>query len=238
MPADQTASPAEIFARCTAMDVSLPKQLAAFWNATAGRSPAFAAEVERLVARLKEYDVGAGSPRPGDPMPPFALPDTTGSIVDLDSLLAEGPAVVIFHRGHWCPFCRMSSLALGRAQGRIEELGGRMVAILPDQQPYAGALRDFSGCRFPFLSDPENGYALTLNLVFWVGEAMSRLIAGIGNDVPRYQGNDSWLLPIPATFVVGRDGLVVARFLDPDYRTRFTIEELIAAVARAAGDLR
>jgi peroxiredoxin len=233
MPAEQIASPAEIFARCAAMDASLPEQLAAFWNATAGRSPAFAAEVERLVGRLKEYDVGAGSPRPGEPMPPFALPDTGGRIVDLDGLLAQGPAVVIFHRGHWCPFCRMSSIALGRAQDRIEALGGRMVAILPDRQPYAGALRDFSGCRFPFLIDPDNGYAMMLNLVFWVGEAMSRLIAGIGNDVPRYQGNDSWLLPIPATFVVGRDGLVRERFLDPDYRTRFTIEALVEAVARA-----
>jgi len=233
MPSESTASPAEIFARCAAMDVSLPEKLAAFWRETAGRSPAFAAEVEALVTRLKTHDVGASSPRPGEPMPPFALPDTTGRIVDLDSLLAEGPTVIVFHRGHWCPFCRMSSIALGRAQAQIEEFGGRMVAILPDRQPYAGALRDFSGCRFPFLIDTDNGYAMTLNLVFWVGEAMSRLIAGIGNDVPRYQGNDSWLLPVPATFVVGQDGIVAARFLDPDYRTRFTVEALIDAVARA-----
>lgn len=74
---------------------------------------------------------------------------------------------------------------------------------------------------------------MTLNLVFWVGAAMARMIAGIGNDVPRYQGNNSWLLPIPATFVVGRDGIVRERFLDPDYRTRFTIEALVAAVSRA-----
>jgi peroxiredoxin len=224
---------AEIFARCTAMDASLPEQLSAFWRETADRGPAFAAEVETLVARLKAHDVGATSPRLGEPMPPFALPDTTGRLVDLDSLLANGPAVVVFHRGHWCPFCRMSSIALGRAQGRIGELGGQMVAILPDRQPYAGMLRDFSGCRFPFLIDADNGYAMMLNLVFWVGESMSRMIAGVGNDVPRYQGNDSWLLPIPATYVVGRDGIVRERFLDPDYRTRFTVEALIDAVARA-----
>lgn len=233
MPADHTASPAEIFARCAAMDASLPEQLAAFWQAVAAIGPDFAAEAEALVARLKEHEVGDTAPKPGEPMPPFALPDTTGRIVDLDGLLADGPAIVIFHRGHWCPFCRMSSLALGRAQDRIAALGVRVVAILPDRQPYAGALRDFAGCRFPFLTDPDNGYAMTLNLVFWVGDTMARMIAGIGNDVPRYQGNDSWLLPIPATFVIGRDGVVRERFLDPDYRTRFTIEALVDAAARA-----
>lgn len=233
MPADETVSPAEIFARCAAMDASLPEQLDAFWRATADRSPAFAAEVEKLVARLKAHGVGEAAPKPGDPLPPFALPDTAGRIVTLDDLLAEGPAVILFHRGHWCPFCRMSSIALGRAQDRIEGRGARMVAILPDHQPYAGALRDFAGCRFPFLINSDNGYAMTLNLVFWVGAAMARMIAGIGNDVPRYQGNNSWLLPIPATFVVGRDGIVRERFLDPDYRTRFTIEALVAAVSRA-----
>ena len=119
MPADHTASPAEIFARCAAMDASLPEQLAAFWQAIAAIGPDFAAEAEALVARLKEHEVGDTAPKPGEPMPPFALPDTTGRIVDLDGLLADGPAIVIFHRGHWCPFCRMSSLALGRAQDRI-----------------------------------------------------------------------------------------------------------------------
>jgi peroxiredoxin len=206
-------------------------QLASFANASRALNPGFGAAVDALVARLERAEVGASSPGPGEPMPPFHLPDETGRLVGLDSLLACGPAVVIFHRGHWCPYCRISSVAVARAQGRIEALGGQMVAITPDRQSFAQKLKAFAGSTFPFLTDIDNGYAMSIDLVFWVGAEMERLIAAIGNDVPHYQGSDSWLMPVPATFVVGRDGRVLARFVDPDYRRRVAVEDLIAAVA-------
>ncbi len=79
----------------------------------------------------------------------------------------------------------------------------------------------------------DNGYAMSLNLAIWVGEEMKRLIRGeFDHDVARFQGNDSWLLPIPATFVVGRDGRIKARFVDPDYRKRMAIDDLLAAIRR------
>jgi peroxiredoxin len=76
----------------------------------------------------------------------------------------------------------------------------------------------------------DNGYAMSLNLAIWVGAEMQHFMAKIGRMLPQYQGNDSWMLPIPATFIVGKDGRVKARFVDPDYRKRMTIEELIAAL--------
>jgi peroxiredoxin len=231
--ATPAAAAAEIFARCLAMDAPLPEQLASFADASRALMPAFGEAVDALVARLEEHEVGASSPAPGEPMPPFLLPDAAGRLVGLESFLAEGPAVVIFHRGHWCPYCRISSVALARAQGRIEALGARMVAITPDLQPYAQKLRAFSGATFPFLTDLDNGYAMSLNLVFWVGAAMEPMIRAVGNDVPRFQGSDSWLMPVPAVFVVARDGRVAARFLDPDYRRRMAVEDLVAAIAEA-----
>jgi len=83
---------------------------------------------------------------------------------------------------------------------------------------------------FPILSDMDNGYAMSLNLAIWIGAEMQEFMAKIGRMLPQYQGNDSWMLPIPATFVVGKDGRVKARFVDPDYRKRMTIEEVIAAL--------
>lgn len=231
-----TSSPppiAEAFARALAMDAPLPDQLSAFAATSKALNPGFGAAVDALVARLEAVHAGASSPAPGDAMPPFHLPDATGRLVGLEEMLAAGPAVVIFHRGHWCPYCRISSVAIGRAQPRIEALGARLVAITPDLQPFARKLRDFSGATFPFLTDVDNGYAMTLNLVFWVGAEMEPLIAGVGNDVPRYQGSKSWLMPVPAIFVVGRDGRVAARFLDPDYRKRVAVDDLVAAVAAA-----
>ena len=91
-------------------------------------------------------------------------------------------------------------------------------------------MRQDSNVKFPILSDMDNGYAMSLNLAIWVGSEMEEYMTQIGRTLPQYQGNDSWMLPIPATFVVGRDGRIKARFVDPDYRKRMAIDELIAAL--------
>ena len=163
-------------------------------------------------------------------MPPFVLPDETGRLVSLKDLLTQGPAVVTFHRGHWCPYCRISISTLVKAQPRIEALGARMVAIVPDRAQFAAEMRQDCNVNFPILSDMDNGYAMSLNLAIWVGAEMKEYMTKIGRMLPQYQGNDSWMLPIPATFVVGKDGRIKARFVDPDYRKRMTIEELIGAL--------
>jgi peroxiredoxin len=163
-------------------------------------------------------------------MPPFVLPDENGRLVSLKDLLAQGPAIVTFHRGHWCPYCRISINTLGKAQSRIEALGARMVAIVPDREQFAAEMKQDSNVKFPILSDVDNGYAMSLNLAIWVGAEMEEYMTKIGRRLPQYQGNDSWMLPIPATFVVGQDGRVKARFVDPDYRKRMAVEELIAAL--------
>jgi hypothetical protein len=84
--------------------------------------------------------------------------------------------------------------------------------------------------RFPVLADMDNGYAMSLNLAIWVGAEMEEYMTERGNSLPKFQGNDSWILPIPATFVVAADGRIKARFVDPDYRRRMAIEDLIAAL--------
>jgi peroxiredoxin len=150
--------------------------------------------------------------------------------VSLKDLLAQGAVVVTFHRGHWCPYCRISISTLVKPQPRIEAMGARMVAMVPDRAQFAAELREDCNVNFPILSDMDNGYAMSLNLAIWVGAEMQEFMAKIGRMLPQYQGNDSWMLPIPATFVVGKDGRVKARFFDPDYRKRMTIEEVIVAL--------
>jgi peroxiredoxin len=106
-----------------------------------------------------------------------------------------------------------------------------MVAIVPDRQQFAAEMKADSGVRFPILTDMDNGYAMSLNLAIWVGDEMEEYMRSIGRMLPDYQGNDSWTLPIPATFVVAQDGRIRARFADPDYRRRATVEELIGALS-------
>jgi peroxiredoxin len=221
----------QAFDQARDLDGSMNERLDVFAGAVRRQYPAMAAAVDRLVSRLKEHNAGETAPKPGEIMPPFALPDENGRLVSLKSLLDQGPAVVTFHRGHWCPYCRISINTLAKALPRIEALGARMVAIVPDRQPFAAEMKSDSGVTFPILSDMDNGYAMSLNLAIWVGDEMEEYMTRIGRALPEYQGNDSWMLPIPATFVVGRDSRIKARFVDPDYRKRMAIDELIAALA-------
>ena len=220
----------QAFEQARELDGSMSERLDVFADATRALHPSTAAIVDRLVARLKEHNAGEDAPKPGDEMPPFVLPDENGKLVSLKDLLTSGPAVVTFHRGHWCPYCRISINTLAKAQTRIEALTARMVAIVPDRQQFASEMRQDSNVKFPILSDMDNGYAMSLNLAIWVGSEMEEYMTQIGRKLPQYQGNDSWMLPIPATFVVGRDGRIKARFVDPDYRKRMAIDELIASL--------
>jgi peroxiredoxin len=215
------------------MEASLGERLESLARAVRTLSPPFADAVDRLVARLQKSGAGQNAPQVGEPMPPFHLPDEAGRVVSLERLLSKGPVAVTFHRGHWCPYCRLNTKALAEAQTEIESNGGQVVAIMPDRQQFAEKFKTESQARFPILTDMDNGYALSLNLVVWVGAEMERMIASAGRDIPSYQGNTSWMLPIPATFVVGTDARIKARFVDPDYRKRMAVEALLTALRSA-----
>jgi peroxiredoxin len=223
----------EAFVQCRDMDASLAERLQAFADAVRRLGPHFQDAVDQLVDRLKQHDVGENAPKPGEPMPNFILPDEHGKLVSLETLLEQGPVAVTFHRGHWCPYCRINTRALAEAQDQIAAEGGQVAAIMPDREHFSAGLKTESNAPFPILTDFDNGYALSLGLAFWVGEEMQELMTRAGWDVSRSQGSDTWLLPVPATFVVGTDGEVKARFVDPDYRKRMTIEDLLAALRGA-----
>jgi peroxiredoxin len=220
------------FQACRDMEGTLNEQLEAY--AAAGREffPAYGEAVDRLVARIHENGGGENAPRPGDAMPPFILPDVTGRLVSLTSLLEKGPLVVMFYRGHWCPYCRLNVRAVTQALDRIRALGSDVVAIMPEVQQFAEKFKSEADAPFPVLTDLDNGYALSLNLAIWLGTEIQRLLSY--QDMKHFHGNDGWVLPIPATFVVGRDGLVKARFVDPDFRKRMEIDDLIAALKSAS----
>jgi hypothetical protein len=103
----------EAFRRTRELDASMGEQLRAFADAVRQRHPDFAAAVDRLVERLRRSGAGQSAPQPGERMPPFLLPDDAGHLVSLDRLLKHGPVAVTFHRGYWCPYCRVNINAPG-----------------------------------------------------------------------------------------------------------------------------
>lgn len=212
------------------MDAPLNDRLAVIADTIRALNPVYADAVDRMVIRFREAGAGETAPAPGEPMPAFLLPDEAGSLVSLDRLLAKGPVAVSFNRGHWCPFCRVNVQALSEISEQVSDLGCQIVAITPERRRFTTALRADARAPFPVLTDMDNGYALSLNLAIWVGEELQVLLGKAGRDLPSYHGNQGWMLPIPATFVVGTDGLVVARFIDPDFRVRMDIDQLLAAM--------
>lgn len=193
-------------------------------------SPQFAGAVDTFVGRLTGAEAGAQAPGIGEKLPRFVLPDQNGKLVSLDTLLAKGAVVVAFLRGHWCPYCRITAAALAEIASTAGDFSASIVAITPESRRYASRLDAETLGAFPILADLDNGYALTVNLAIWVDQEMSSLIAGAGWDIPTYQGNDAWILPIPAVFVLNREGVVVARHVNPDYRERADIDVILESL--------
>jgi peroxiredoxin len=216
--------------QCCEMDASLNERLAYFSAVSQALDPSYSELIDQLVDRLKRYHGGAIGPQPGESMPSFLLTDQSGHLVSLDDVLSEGPVALIFHRGHWCAYCRINTKTLADAHPRFKRCGGQIVAIMPERQNFTAQLHEDLSLPFPILTDIDNGYALSLNLAIWLGTEMRDFFAGRGYDLSNYQGNDSWMVPIPAAFVVGTNRLVKARFTDPDYRRSADVDDLLRAL--------
>jgi peroxiredoxin len=224
----------EAFNRARGMDAPVNDRLAVISEAIRIHLPGYSKAIDDLVARLTASGAGASAPQVGDAMPPFLLPDEHGRLVGLDDLLAHGPAVIAFHRGHWCPYCRTNTHALTQIHHRISASGGQLAAVTPESGKFTRAQQADAQASFPILSDINHGYALSLNLAIWIGDELRAILQGFGRDLPAYHGNAGWFLPIPATFVVAASGIVRARFVDPDYRRRMDLDAVMTAV-RSAG---
>ena len=216
--------------RCREMDAPLADRLNALANDVRRLDPSFAEVVERMVSRLHAIDAGTSAPSVGDPMPPFVLPDETGRLVGLAQLLERGPVVMSFHRGHWCPYCRISADALARIEPEVRAAGAQIVVITPEVQRFTSELKSDERATFPVLTDLDSGYALELQLAIKIDEEKRVAMTRAGWDISAFQDNENWTLPIPATFIVGSDGLVKARFVDPDYRKRMDVDDILGAL--------
>jgi peroxiredoxin len=211
----------------TAADLALGGKLEAYARAVRQHLPDVTAANERLLQRVSQNGASEYAPAVGDQLPDGVFPDTEGHLVRLATLLAAGPLVVSFNRGAWCGYCSLELRALAAAHSAIAALGASIVAIVPESEEYAHALKTTCALPFAVLVDHNLGYALSLGLVFWSGAELKDAFLKLGVDLGKFQGNDGWFLPIPATFVVARDGRVLARFIDPDFRRRMPIEDII-----------
>jgi peroxiredoxin len=226
----QADSLAEAFQQIAASEGPLHQHLAAFSEAVRVHGLPFAEAYDDLVARLRSEQAGSTAPKAGDRIPSFLLPDKDGQLFDLEDLLAEGPAVISFNRGHWCEYCAIELAAFGQAMTEIRGHGATIVSIMPEGPELTARVSARIGNAFTVLSDFDNSYSTSLGLAIWLGERVRKLYLSHGLRLQQYQGNESWFVPIPATFVVGQDGHILARHVDPDFRNRMDIEDILSAL--------
>jgi len=166
----------------------------------------------------------------GAEAPAFTLPNAVGRPVSLDQALAAGPVVVTFYRGIWCPYCSIQLKAYQKILPDILRLGGSLVAISPQNpdKSQATLLKNF--LQYEVLSDHGNQVARQFGLVYQVPEKLRPIYTSLGTDLPAYNGEDSWELPIPGTFVIGSGRLILLSYADSDPRLRLEPAAIIEAL--------
>lgn len=218
------------FRRICALEAPLSERLALFSAAVAEHGRMFAEAYDRLVLQIGSGGAGGAAPVAGEPMPAFVLPDHKGILTTLDDVVAGGPAVLSFNRGHWCEYCQLELRAFAAAHAEFAARGAKVISIMPECGSYTQKVRAMTGDALTVLSDVDNGYALSVGVVMWLGDEVRALYEQFGIDIVRYQGNETWFVPIPATFVVDRAGTIVGRKVDPDFRHRMDIEEILSVL--------
>lgn len=187
---------------------------------------------ERSVAALKAQGVAAKALGVGAKAPSFELPDHDGKRVSSADLLSKGRLVVSFIRGRWCPFCVGQMEAMNYIAAQIEAAEASLVAISPQTVKQAYFMHDQHKLRFPLLVDSHNAVARQFGLVYRVSEEQQKLYRSTFVNLPFANGDDSWDLPIPATYVIDRDGSIVFASVNEDYTERPEPLEILSAVER------
>lgn len=180
---------------------------------------------EQAIQILVNGGIAVNAVNVGHKAPNFSLPDQLGDTVTLSSVLQRGPAVLVFYRGDWCPYCDLTLRAYQRILPQIEALGASLIAISPQTPDNTLTTVEKKELTFSALSDVGNMVARTYGLVFVTPEAARHPGISAAN------GDQSWELPVPGTFVIARDGTINLAFVDPNWTHRLEPTELLKALA-------
>lgn len=166
----------------------------------------------------------------GDKIPSFQLPNIHGQSVEIRDLLVSGPHILIFYRGSWCPYCNLELRAYQKKLATIKSLGAQIVAISPELPDSSLSNAEKLALDFEVLSDIGNEVAREFGLVFKVPNDLAEIYKQLNSDITKYNGDNSWELPIPATYVVDPDGIITFSFVNADYLTRADPQQVISAL--------
>jgi len=168
----------------------------------------------------------------GERIPHFTLPDAYGQTISSEDLLSEGPLVISFYRGEWCPYCNLELRALEAASAEISSLGASIVAISGQRPENALSLTDKHSLSFPVLSDVDQVVIRAFKLRYDIPAELRAMFEARGSDMSQRNADGSWTLPISATYVTDRSGTIVVARAEADWRVRLDPEDIIEALAK------
>lgn len=169
----------------------------------------------------------------GDTLPDVSVKDAAGKSVQLSAYHAEGPVVIVFFRGSWCPICTKHFQELIKAHPEITKLGAKIVAISPDSVENTKGNTDKLKIPFPLLSDSDLVATKAFGLAFTVDDATITKYKGFGIDLEKASGRDHHALPVPAVFIVDKSGKVTLAHSNPDYTKRLDVATILAELKKA-----
>jgi peroxiredoxin len=208
--------------------MSLSDQLLAVTASVKQQAPAAVlATMEDATAQLNAAGILKHALQPGDVFPEFTLPNATGTLVSSRQLLAEGPLVLTFYRGAWCPYCNLELAALQAVLPQIEAAGAQLVAVSPQTPDNSLSTVQKNQLAFTVLSDTDSQLARKLGILFTLPESLRPIYQAFGIDLVKTNGNNSLELPVPATYFIGQDGVIAQAWMDVDYRKRVEPEMVI-----------
>lgn len=185
---------------------------------------------DRAVAGLKAEGLAAKTLAVGSKCPSFELPDHNAKRISSTDLLGKGRLVLLFIRGRWCPFCVGQMEAMNYIAPEIEAAGATLAAVSPQTEKQAFFMRDQHKLAFPLLVDAHNQLARQFGLVYRVSEEQQGLYRSTFVNLPHVNGDSSWELPIPATFVIDRDSTILFASANEDYTDRPEPLEILSVV--------
>jgi peroxiredoxin len=196
--------------------------------------PEFMQAIDDIMITARKFEQGGSAISIGQQAPNFELSNAQGEHVLLSDLLENGPVVVTFYRGDWCPYCNLQLKALHSRLADIHMLGAELIAISP-QMPDASVTKTvLNELQFPVLSDQDASVARQYGVAWEVPDLILEHMRKDRNlDLAVINNGNGNVLPIPATFILDRDGIVLWRYVDVDYRTRGEPSDIITALENA-----
>jgi len=188
--------------------------------------------MHRATAELIASGQTQRAKKAGDVAPEFTLRDPDGRSVLSRDLLAKGPLVVSFYRGVWCPYCNLDLQALQEVLPEVAARGASLVAISPQTAPNSRKSQRDNKLSFPILSDVRSEVADAFGIRFALPADLVALYKTFKNDLPTFNDDPSWVLPMPARYVIGRDGIIAYAEVNPDYTHRPDPSELLPVLDR------